>query len=1088
MFRTLLVYFALALPVAAQFDAATVLGTVHDPSGASIAAAGVTLLNRATSFSQMVSTSQAGEYQFTSVPIGEYTLAVSAPNMREAKAGPFTLTVGARQRVDFDLQLASAQTAVEVAATIRLVETESSDRGQVVRSTQVVELPLNGRAYSELVYLSTGVVPSPSAGQGFDSREGSFNANGLRSTFNNFLLDGVDNNYYGTSNQGFSNQVTQPPPDAVQEFRVVTNNMSAEYGRSGGATVNAAMRSGTNEFHGSLWEFFRNTELNAIGFFKPAGGEKPRLNRNQFGFAAGGPIRKNRTFFFADYEGNRQVNSFVDFATLPNTALRNGQLGVPLVNALAGALYANGVIPQTAITPFARAVLNALPPVTDEKSLANNFRTLHRVQAFRDKGDIKIDQNISDRIRGFARYDQSRADIFDPGTIPGLAGGDGNGNTRIPIIQAAGGLTWMLGSNSILEGRMGFSRSRSGKMPVLSGGPSMLEQFGIPGLPTDPKYTGGISYQLIPGFTSLGRQFTNPQYQYPTVWNPKLNWSMILGRHSVKAGAEYQRVHVEQEDIHPVYGAFAYQGGFSATGIPGVRADQMPLYYFADFLFGTPVLYGLASPTVANIREEMYFGYVQDDWRLLPNLTLNLGMRYEFATPVYERDNHLSNWNPATNQMDLAKNGSIADRALVDPDTNNFGPRAGLAWSVTPRTAIRTGYGVSYVHWNRVGSSYLTLNAPFAIVATALNIPGQPGFRVFQQGIPANFVNPQSYDKTQSAIQYMPRNSPTASVQNWFFSVQRELVPNLLIDLAYVGNTSNNLVLMNDLNQAIPNPVGQSLPSQYRRPNHTWGSVVGIMPWGFSNYNGMQVKLERRSSVGLYLLNSFTWSKAIDNGPQNLDGGSSTSGNDLPSVQNIYDLNAERGRSPYDRKIVNTTSLVYELPFGQGRRYLKSMPRAADSLLGGWQITAISSARSGAPVTPTYSPSTANEVSPLITISGRNQYRANVSANPLAPEGQRGPDFYLDRSKVSIPSAQQPFGNSGRNIVCGPAFWQVDLGVYKNLTFTDRLRAQFRAESFNAFNRTNFGTPDANISDAGFGTIRSTFDQRQFQFAVKLLF
>lgn len=1088
MLKTLGLCLALALPAFCQFDAATVLGIVRDPSGASVGSATVTLENKATGLSQTAATSQAGEYQFTNVPIGQYTMTVAAPDMREGKAGPFTVTVGARQRVDFDLQLASAATEVEVTATVRLVETDSSDRGQVVRTQEIVELPLNGRQYSELVYLSTGIVPSPSAGQDFNSREGSFNANGLRSTFNNFLLDGLDNNYYGTSNQGFSNQVTQPPPDAVQEFRVVTNNMSAEYGRSGGATVNVALRSGTNEFHGSLWQFFRNDKLNAVGFFKPAGGEKPRLNRNQFGFAVGGPIWKNRTFFFADYEGFRQVNSFVDFATLPNTALRNGQLGVPVVNVLTRQVYANGVIPQSAISPFARAVLAALPPVTDERTLANNYRTLHRVTAYRDKGDLKVDHNFSERVRGFVRYDQSRADIFDPGTIPGLAGGDGNGNTRIPVIQVAGGITWTLASNSILEGRMGFSRSRAGKTPVLAGGPSMQELFGIPGLPTDPQYTGGISYQLIPGFTSLGRQLTNPQYQYPTVWNPKANWTLILGGHSIKAGAEYQRVHVEQQDIHPVYGAFAYAGSISSTGIPGVRPEQVPLYNYADFLFGTPVLYGLASPTIANIRQQMYFGYVQDDWRVLPNLTLNLGLRYEYATPVYERDNRLSNWNPATNEIDIATSGSIADRALVGPDTNNFAPRVGLAWSVTPRTVIRSGYGVSYVHFNRVGSSYLTLNAPFAIVASALNIPGQPGFRVMQQGIPPNFVDPERYDKTQAAIQHMPKDSPTASVQSWFFSIQRELVSNFLLDAAYVGNTSNNLVLMNDLNQGFPNPPGQALPVQFRRPNRTWGSIVGIMPWGFSRYNGLQVKLERRSEAGLYFLNSFTWSKTIDNGPQNLDGGSASSGNDLPSVQNIYDLNAERGLSPYDRKFVNTTSVVYELPFGKGRRFLNGMSGAADAILGGWQVTAISAARSGAPATPIYTPGTANEVSPLITISGRNQYRANISGNPLAPEGQRGPDFYLDRSRVSIPSPQQPFGNAGRNIVRGPAFWQADLGIYKTFVMTERLRLQFRAESFNALNRTNFGTPDANISNASFGTIRSTFDPRQFQFALKLLF
>ncbi|MDZ4799980.1 MAG: carboxypeptidase regulatory-like domain-containing protein, partial [Bryobacteraceae bacterium] len=325
MSRILSLLFTLVLvcmtPCLAQFEAATVLGTVRDASGASVVRARVTLRNASTGLTLTADSSSAGEYVFVNVPIGSYRLDVEVATMRPAQSEPFTLTVGARQRVDFDLVTATAQsTSVDVVASVGLVEADSSDRGQVVRTAQITELPLNGRAYSELVYLSAGIVPGPSAGQSADSREGSFIANGLRSTFNNFILDGLDNNYYGTSNQGFSNQSTQLPPDAVAEFRVVTNNMSAEYGRSGGATVNAAMRSGTNQIHGSAWEFFRNTDLNAVGFFRPDSGIKPRLNRNQFGVTLGGPVWKNRTFWFVDYEGFRQVSSTLSFATLPNTA------------------------------------------------------------------------------------------------------------------------------------------------------------------------------------------------------------------------------------------------------------------------------------------------------------------------------------------------------------------------------------------------------------------------------------------------------------------------------------------------------------------------------------------------------------------------------------------------------------------------------------------------------------------------------------------------------------------------------------------------------------------------------------------------
>jgi hypothetical protein len=1066
----------------AQFESATVLGTVHDQAGAVVRDAAVTLRNVATDFKQNIRTDTNGDFQFVNAPIGRYVLNVQAIGFRVAHSAEFDLTVGARQRVDFEVRLGTLETAVEITAEARLVEADSSSRGQVVTTKQIVELPLNGRAYSQLVYLAPGIIPSPIAGQDADSREGSFNANGLRSVFNNYLLDGIDNNYYGTSNQGFSNQVVQLSPDAVAEFRIITNNTSAEYGRSGGATVNVAMRSGTNEFHGSLWEFFRNTKLNAGGFFAPA--EKPRLNRNQFGVTLGGPILRNRSFFFVDYEGVREVSSSVRFATLPNAQQRQGILGVPVVDILRQQVYTNGVIPASAMSPFARQVLDALPAVTNS-NVANNYQTLVRVTDDRDKGDAKLDHIFGDSFRGFLRYSQSRAAMFDPGTIPGIAGGDANGFTQIPMLQGNGGVTWTMTANSIFEGRMGFSRSRAGKTPVLSGGASMEELFGIPGLPTDPQYTGGISYQGLVGFSALGRQFTNPQYQYPTVWNPKINQSLIAGRHSLKTGFEYQRIHVEQQDIHPVYGVDAYQGLFSATGLPTFRPEQAPLYSLADFLFGTRAAYVLASPAVANLRQNLYFAYLQDDWRVLDNLTLNLGLRYEYGSPIYERDNRLSNWNPETNTLEVASVGNISDRGLVKPDRNNFGPRVGLAWSLAPETVIRTGYGMSHVHWNRVGSSYLTMNAPFAILATALNDPRLPTFRLTHQGYPASFVSPTSYDPRQAVVQYMPRESPSGEIQSWFFSFQHRLVENLLLDVAYVGNEANNLVLINDLNQAFPNSPGQALPSQFRRRNPAFGSVVGLMPWGFSNYHGLQVKLERRAGAGLYFLNSFTWSKTIDNGSQPLDGGP---GNDAPSVQNIFDLDADRGLSAYHREVVNATSVVWEVPFGRDRRFAAGLSGPANLILGGWQITAINNARSGAPITLIYQPSLANEVSPVITVFGRNQYRPNIMENPKVPGNQRSHVNYLDLSLVSVPPPTQPFGNAGRNNIIGPAFWQLDLGVYKNFSVHERMRIQFRAEAFNSLNRTNFYVPNGNVSSQSFGQINRTFEPRQLQLALKLMF
>lgn len=1027
-------------------------------------------------------TTDAGTYEFLSIPIGRYRLRVEHPGFRVQQSEQFELTIGARQRVDFRLELDSVQSAVEVTADVALLQTDTSDRGQTIAAAQIRELPLQGRAYSELIYLSAGIVRTPSSGIGSTQREASFSVNGLRSTANNFLLDGLDNNYFGTSNQGFSNQVVQPPPDAVAEFRVITNNTSAEYGRAGGATVNASLRSGTNQFHGAAWEFFRNTQLNAVGFFKPATGV-PVQNQNQFGSTFGGPIVKNRTFFFLDYEGYREVNSSVAYATLPNAAQRSGSLGVPVRNPFTGEVYANGVIPQSAIIPYARAVLNSLAPNTSAGA-ANNYQSLRRVTDYRDKGDMKVDHYFSEKVRAFFRFSKSRFDVFDPGTLGGLAGGNGNGFQKVPLTSYAGGATWTVSPSSILEARLGFSTSEAGKDPPLIGGPSMQELFGIPGLPTDPRYTGGITSETLIGFTSFGRQATSPQYQHPKLWNPKVNYTRILGRHTLKTGVEYQWLGVETLDVSPIIGRNTYTGLFSLpTGASATAATQQ-LYSLADFMMGARNTYQLVNPGLVNHRQQSFFTYIQDDFKLSKNITLNLGLRYELVTPFYERDNKLSNFDPATNTIVMAKDGSIFDRARVHLDTNNLGPRVGLAWSFLPKTVMRAGYSMGFNSFNRTGTSYLAYNAPMFVLASAAQTPGQAGFLNTQQGFPADFTAPEKFNPRQSTVQYVDPNAPWATVHNWFFSIQRELPKGILLDVAYVGNKADHLATINDLNQARPNAIGENLNIEDRRPNLKYSSISGTVANGFSDYHGLQIRVEKRSDSGLYFLNSFTWSKAIDNSSQAFD---SSNGNGT-SFQNIYDIRADKGISNYDRKFNNITSLVYELPVGRGRRFLQKAPRAVDLALGGWQVNSIVNLRSGEPFTMSYTAGARSQVAPFLTLLGFNAFRPNISGDPLMPEGQRTVNAYLNRNTVSLPVYYQPFGNAGRNISRGFAFYQVDLGVSKNFTLTERFHLQFRAEAFNVLNKANFTAPNANISSAAFGTITSTYDPRKLQLALKLQF
>jgi hypothetical protein len=1067
--------FLLAASLYAQFDTGSVLGTVLDGSQSPVPGATVVVEDLRQGITRKTQSSLSGSFEFPAIPIGRYKLRVEQPGFKAQSSQEFNLTIAARQRVDFRLELDSVQSTVQVTADVPLLQTDSSDRGQTIAAAQIRELPLNGRAYSELIYLSTGIVRTPSSGVGSAQREGSFSVNGLRSTANNFLLDGLDNNYFGTSNQGFSNQVVQPPPDAVAEFRVITNNTSAEFGRAGGATVNASLRSGTNQFRGVAWEFFRNTQLNAIGFFRPLTG-RPVQNQNQFGFAFGGPIVKNRTFFFVDYEGYREVNSSVAFATLPNAAQRSGTLAVPVRNPFTGEVYSNGVIPPSAVIRYARGVLDSLPANTSAAA-ANNFQSLRRVTDSRDKGDAKFDHYVSQSVRTFFRFSRSRFDVFDPGTLPGLAGGNGNGFQKVPLTSYAGGATWTISPVSILEVRLGFSDSEAGKDPPLIGGPSMLELFGIPGLPTDKRFTGGISAETLISFSSLGRQATNPQYQHPRLWNPKVNYTRIAGRHTLKTGVEYQWLGVEALDVSPMIGRNTYTGLFSVP--PGVTptAATQGLYSLADFLFGARNTFQLVNPGIVNHRQQSFFTYFQDDFRLSRNLTLNFGLRYELVTPFYERDNKLSSWDPATNKIILAKSGSIFDRSRVHLDTNNLAPRLGLAWTFLPRTVLRAGYGTGFNSFNRTGTSYLAYNAPNFVLASAAQTPGVAGFLNTQQGFPADFTAPEKFDPRRGTVQYVDPNAPWGTVHNWFVSIQRQLPLGILVDLAYVGNRAVDLATINDLNQARPNAINENTNIEDRRPNRAYSSISGTVANGFSNYHGLQIRVEKRSEKGLYFLNSFTWSKAIDNSSQAFD---SSNGNGT-SFQDIYNIAADKGISNYDRKFNNITSIVYELPFKTGHR-------AADLAVRGWQLNSIVNLRTGEPFTMTYTAPARSQVAPFLTLLGFNAFRPNISGDPLTPKAQRSVTSYLSRATVSIPNYWEPFGNAGRNITRGFAFYQFDLGAVKNFAITERFHVQFRAEAFNLFNRSNFRAPNANISAVTFGTITSTYDPRQLQLALKLQF
>ena len=1103
---------AAVTPLIAQFDTAEVLGTIHDRSGAVVPKAALTLLNQETGILAKTTADESGNYTFSNVKIGRYKVTAEAPGFSKEVASDVVVNVGARQRLDFALQVGAVSETVEVSGAASALETDSSEHGQVIHSAAIVELPLNGRNYADLALLSANVVKSPIAASFSPSgtpREGSFNVNGMRSTYNNFLMDGLDNNAYGTSNQSYSSQVIQASPDAIAEFKVITSNYSAEYGRVGGAVVNAVMKSGTNQFHGTAYEFLRNTDLNATGFlFSPAVFVKPTLQRNQFGATIGGPLIKNRLFFFGDYEGFRQLQRYLNFDSLPTTTDRAGILPVAVVNPVTGIVYpANKQIPIASVNPFAAALLGGLPTLNGA-GRSNNYEALLLIRDYSDKFDAKIDGQINSRMTAFARFSQRKDVQFYQPSFPGPSGGDGNGYIHSIDQNASFGYTWTVTPTSIFEARMGWTHILAGKQPALLGGPSLASLYGIQGLPTTPNLTGGFNTQSVSGFTALGRQTSNPQFQNPTSWDPKLNFSKTLGRHSIKTGYEYLNIHTEVLDVNPLYGQNVYSGQFSkptcaqlgqAAGCAIV--SDATSYNLADLIFGLPSQINQGSYTVVNLRQYVHSLYAQDDFHVSAKLTVNLGLRWEFATPLYERDNNYSNFDPTTNSMKQAASGSLYNRSLVHPDYKDFGPRIGLAYSIDPKTVVRSGYGISYTFFNRVGSALEGINAPqalFGVLNQSIPAGGTvpSTFLTTQNSFTTGIANPSSFNPANSNVVYVPPDTKWPYIQNWFLSVQREITKNTLIEVAYNGNHSLRLPILADYNQANVNAVTATcnpptitsgcLGVQARRPIPTYGPITWVDPAGDNHYNGLSARVEHRFGSGLYFLNSFTWGKAMGDSEQALEY---YAGYFEANPQNIHNLAAEKAPSSFDVKFNNVTSVVYQVPLGKGRKYGASLNPFLDVVVGGWELNTINTAHTGTPLDVIYAPATINDNTGLSNdYRGQAFLRPNVSGGAASQGTSQSLNAFFAGYTFTTPLATAPYGNLGRNAFRSPGFEQWDFAANKTFRIREGIGLQFRSEFFNLLNHTNFGIPNTRTTDAAFGTIRSTYPSRQIQFALKLLF
>jgi hypothetical protein len=1090
----------------AQFDTGSFVGNIQDAAGAAIPQATVRVTNMDTGISATAKTDGTGHYEVSALKPGPYRIEASADGFSTAVATNITVQVGGRQRLDLSLKVGGSDTSVEVTDVALQVETETSQRGQVVTNYQSAALPLVTRNYADLLGLVTGVRATTDAAQRANNasltRSGSFSVNGLRSMLNNFLLDGVDNNSYSASNQGFDNQIITPAPDSVSQFSVVTNSMNAEYGRGPGATINVATRGGTNSFHATAYEFIRNTKLNAVGYFAPTGGVKPQFNRNQFGGNFGGPIRKDKLFYFVDYEGFRQVVTPVAFASLPLASERNGIFKVDVRDPFSNMVYHAGdsVLTSPNISPITRQVvnyLNALVPIDPSVTITNNnYRGSSRFTDNSDKGDLRIDWQANSANSLFLRVSDRKENAVNFPVLPLPLDGGSNGVQRINSQQALLGWTHTINPNQLLDVRLSLSATDSGKASLSIGN----NDFNIPGRPTNPVVYGGLStVSITGGFSTLGRQSTNPQWQNPSVLDPKVNYSWVHGRHSLKFGYEFERIWMPVQNTDPLGGSFSFGGGYSkcnitdcATSGPALGTSASRGTYFADFLFGASSQYALSSFFLAHLRQNMHNIYAQDDWKVNSALTLNIGLRWEYGSPYYERDGQVTNFDPVSATLLHAKtSGSVYDRTLINPDLNDFAPRVGFAYAVNNNTSMRGGWGVGYVHFTRAGPGVLlAINAPQALSVTVPQAVGDAGYRRLDEGFPAGLT--QTFNPLKTNVISISPNMRDSYVHSFYLAVQHSPVKNMLIDVAYVGNHGLKLQTISNGNQKDPYRGGV-------RPIPTWGEVTNPQNEGMSNYNSLQVRYEQRGIFGLTLLNSFTFSRAMDN-----DSGSQDSNG--PSPQDALNPAAEYAQSDYNQPIVDVLSLVYEMPFGNGKKFLTHSGYLLNQIVGGWQLSTVNTFASGTPFNITYSPSSNIQVSPGITATNRgaNQYRPNrVNGVPLvhlvkSPGGIQ----YINLDAIQMPtSATIPFGNFGRNPGLSPAYYNTDLALNKSFgAIREGIRVQFRTEAYNIFNHTNFappgsgmsgvpgatGTPTSTNTGLTGGTLGSTFPSRILQFGLKV--
>jgi hypothetical protein len=1078
---TLMISLLLApAPALAQIDAGSIVGTVSDGQGGVLPGVTVVVTQEGTGFAMSDVTNGKGQYTFPNLKIGKYLITAELTGFKKAVRAGVQLHVGDRIQADFKLDVGAMTEEVTVSGEAPLLNTQTGDMGHVVDQKQLTDLPLLGRRYAELALLQTGVVPGGRqlAGLGEDT---SFNANGNYGTWNNYTLDGADNNSGSTNLQERSAQVIQPPVDALEEFRIQTRTYSAEFGKSAGAVINASIKQGTNNFKGTIFGFLRDEKFNANTFENIAANRaKGPYNQYIGGFTAGGPIVKNKLFIFGDYQITRSDRAVSDLATVPTALMRQGNL-----SELSRNLVSNPFVPASCINtttkvinpacfdPISARLINLYPQPNVPAARAlegqpgrfgaaganyiSNGILQNDVNSFDVRVDGKPGQSGKDSV--FVRYSRYKNERHEPPVLGPIVSGDFNSDIFITGQSAVLGWSRALSNSMFSEVRAAWNKIQGDTLHTAFGVDSNKE-YGITGIPSDPRYTGGLAALNIAGLSRLGGPSFRPQFQTSQVFQLSANTTWQKGSHSFKFGAGVRRDKVRYIDLVALNGAATFSDArYTGSGI-------------GDFLLGMASAQRITLFHEAKLFTDGIEIFAQDSWRPTSKISVNYGFRYEYFTPTQDEDHKLTNIDAATGQRITAKSsGSMYEQTLVNPDKNNLAPRFSVSYSASEKLVMRAGFGIFYQSNDRYGSeAQMALNPPqlVDVNVTVPNANTAPTL-ILSRG----FTTPTLANVNPALLQWRIQdpNQKTPIVYQFSVGPEYQMFDGTVLSVEYVGNMVRNGRRLRNLNQG--QITGSTVVFPFAQYGYGTAFLEQIVTNGRSNYHALQSKLQRRMRGGLGFTASYTYSTAKADFLDHLSAGQGASGN-FP--QNAYDMGADYGPVAFDVPHRFVLSFVAELPAGKGR---KKEFKGAAAILNNWSVNGILSLNSGRPFT-----ATATDAS---NTGAGHQSRANCSGDAQPGSFDKTIDKWFDTSKFSQPTALT-FGNCGSNTLRGPGQKSMNASIFRSFPLPNDRRIEFRAEAFNVFNWKNYALPGASVANtATFGRITSTLgDVREMQFAVKL--